>query len=134
MTKIVRPHPAGMALAGILLVMPSLAQAQELIADGPDLGWIGLGGMIACAIGIVFGILNRRSVTLHEKAERLENEVEERDDKIWALEERLAHLTALVDGQDDLVLREDAYGRTTHASAPSARSRARSLVRCSENR
>ena len=117
MTKIVRPRPAGMALAGILLVMPSLAQAQELIADGPDLGWIGLGGMIACAIGIVFGILNRRSVALHEKAERLENEVEERDDKIWALEERLAHLTALVDGQDDLVLREDAYGRTTHASA-----------------
>ena len=37
MTKIVRPRPAGMALAGILLVMPSLAQAQELIADGPDL-------------------------------------------------------------------------------------------------
>jgi signal transduction histidine kinase/CheY-like chemotaxis protein len=103
--------------SGAFALAPSFASAQELIADGPDLGWIGLGGMIACAIGIVFGILNRRSISLHEKAERLENEVEERDDKIWKLEERLAHLTALVDGQDDLVLREDAYGRTTHASA-----------------
>jgi signal transduction histidine kinase/CheY-like chemotaxis protein len=100
----------------LLSLVPSLAQAQELIPDGPELGWIGLGGMIACAIGIVFGVLNRRSISLHEKAERLEGEVEQRDDKIWALEERLAHLTALVDGQDDLVLREDAYGRTTHAS------------------
>ncbi len=87
----------------LLSLSPSLAQAQELIADGPELGWIGLGGMIACAIGIVFGILNRRSISLHEKAERLESEVEQRDDKIWALQERLAHLTALVDGQDDLV-------------------------------
>jgi signal transduction histidine kinase/CheY-like chemotaxis protein len=103
-------------VAAILLFASSLVQAQELIADGPDLGWIGLGGMIACAIGIVFGILNRRSISLHEKAERLEGEVEQRDDKIWALEERLAHLTALVDGQDDLVLREDEHGRTTHAS------------------
>lgn len=103
-------------LIAAISLAPSFASAQELIADGPDLGWIGLGGMIACAIGIVFGILNRRSVSLHEKAERLESEVEERDDKIWSLEERLAHLTALVDGQDDLVLREDAYGRTTHAS------------------
>ena len=105
------------SLIAAISLAPSFASAQELIADGPDLGWIGLGGMIACAIGIVFGILNRRSVSLHEKAERLESEVEERDDKIWKLEERLAHLTALVDGQDDLVLREDAYGRTTHASA-----------------
>ncbi|MBY0532425.1 MAG: response regulator [Xanthobacteraceae bacterium] len=103
--------------AMVLLFSASFASTQELIADGPDLGWIGLGGMIACAIGIVFGILNRRSVSLHEKADRLESEVEERDDKIWALEERLAHLTALVDGQDDLVLREDEYGRITHASA-----------------
>jgi PAS domain S-box-containing protein len=103
--------------AAIFLLGISFASAQELIADGPDLGWIGLGGMIACAIGIVFGILNRRSVTLHEKAARLETEVEERDDKIWALEEKLAHLTALVDSQDDLVLREDEHGRITHASA-----------------
>lgn len=117
MTKIARSCSPCSALAGLFLLVPSVAQAQELIADGPDLGWIGLGGMIACAIGIVFGILNRRSIALHEKTERLENEIEERDDKIWALEEKLAHLTALVDGQDDLVLREDAYGRTTHASA-----------------
>ena len=102
--------------AAILMFASSLASAQELISDGPDLGWIGLGGMIACAIGIVFGILNRRSISLREKTRRLESEVEERDDKIWALEESLAHLTALVDGQDDLVLREDEHGRTTHAS------------------
>jgi signal transduction histidine kinase/CheY-like chemotaxis protein len=117
MTKSVRRYFSCSLLFCVFALAPSLASAQELIADGPDLGWIGLGGMIACAIGIVFGVLNRRSISLHEKAERLEGEVEERDDKIWALEERLAHLTALVDGQDDLVLREDAYGRTTHASA-----------------
>ncbi len=110
-------RPFGIAaLSAAASLTTSLAHAQELISEGPDLGWIGLGGMIACAIGIVFGILNRRSISLHEKAERLESEVEARDDRIWALEERLAHLTALVDGQDDLVLREDEYGRTTHAS------------------
>lgn len=104
-------------LISAIALMPSAAFAQELVSDGPDLGWIGLGGMIACAIGIVFGILHRRSLALHEKVARLESEVEDRDDKVWALEERLSHLTALVDGQDDLVLREDAYGRLTHASA-----------------
>jgi signal transduction histidine kinase/CheY-like chemotaxis protein len=117
MTKSVRRYLTHPLLIAAFAFAPSVARAQELIADGPELGWIGLGGMIACAIGIVFGILNRRSISLHEKAARLENEVEERDDKIWALEEKLAHVTALVDGQDDLVLREDAYGRMTHASA-----------------
>jgi signal transduction histidine kinase/CheY-like chemotaxis protein len=116
MTNAVRPRFALLLSIAAFALVPSFAAAQELIADGPDLGWIGLGGMVACAIGIVFGILNRRSISLHEKTERLESEVEERDDKIWAIEERLAHLTALVDGQDDLVLREDAYGRATHAS------------------
>lgn len=117
MTNVFRRRFARLFLIALLTLAPTFASAQELIADGPDLGWIGLGGMIACAIGIVFGILNRRSISLHEKAQRLENEVEERDDKIWSLEERLAHLTALVDGQDDLVLREDEHGRVTHASA-----------------
>lgn len=116
MTNVFRRYLARPLIASALSLMPTLASAQELISDGPDLGWIGLGGMIACAIGIVFGILNRRSISLHEKADRLEREVEERDDKLWALEERLAHLTALVDGQDDLVVREDEHGRTTHAS------------------
>ena len=117
MTKAIRRQFTLPVLSGTAVLAPALAHAQELISDGPDLGWIGLGGMIACAIGIVFGILNRRALALREKMRRIENEVEERDDKIWALEERLAHLTALVDGQDDLVLREDAHGRITHASA-----------------
>lgn len=117
MTKSVRRRALILLIAGVFGLTPSLAVAQEIISDGPDLGWIGLGGMIACAIGIVFGILNRRSIGLHERVKRLESEIEDRDDKIWTLEERLAHLTALVDGQDDLVVREDAYGRTTHASA-----------------
>jgi PAS domain S-box-containing protein len=117
MTKAIRRQLTLPVLSGTAVLAPALAHAQELISDGPDLGWIGLGGMIACAIGIVFGILNRRALALREKMRRIENEVEERDDKIWALEERLAHLTALVDGQDDLVLREDEHGRITHASA-----------------
>jgi PAS domain S-box-containing protein len=116
MTNVFRRYLARSLVVSALSLAPTLASAQELISDGPDLGWIGLGGMIACAIGIVFGILNRRSLSLHEKADRLEREVEERDDKLWALEERLAHLTALVDGQDDLVVREDEHGRMTHAS------------------
>jgi PAS domain S-box-containing protein len=117
MAKSVRHHLATPLLVAITSLVPSAASAQDLIAENPDLGWIGLGGMIACAIGIVFGILNRRSISLHEKADRLEGEVEARDDKIWALEERLAHLSALVDGQDDYVIREDEYGRVTHASS-----------------
>ncbi|MBX3519987.1 MAG: response regulator [Xanthobacteraceae bacterium] len=106
-----------LSLAAGVSLMPTLASAQEMIGDGPELGWIGLGGMIACAIGIVFGVINRRAISLREKVSRLENEVETRDDKIWTLEERLAHLTALVDSQDDLVLREDEHGRVTYASA-----------------
>lgn len=118
MTKAFRRRLIRLATpAASLWLVPVPLSAQELIADGPDLGWIGLGGMIACAIGIVFGILNRRSLALHEKIERLEDEVESRDDRVWALEERLAHMTALVDGQDDYVIREDEYGRVTHASA-----------------
>lgn len=117
MTIFARRSFFALAVCAPLSLTPSLAAAQELMSDGPELGWIGLGGMIACAIGIVFGILNRRSISLHEKAERLEGEVEARDDKIWALQERLSHLTALVDGQDDFVIREDEYGRVTHASA-----------------
>jgi PAS domain S-box-containing protein len=114
-------YPILLAVSGAVAVLaPSAARAQELISSGPELGWIGLGGMIACAIGIVFGILNRRSIALREKALRLEGEVETRDDKIWALEERLAHLTALVDGQDDYVIREDEHGRVTHASSAMA--------------
>ncbi len=100
----------------LLITTLSPAQAQEIVADGPELGWIGLGGMIACAIGIVFGVLNRRSLSLREKAATLETEIEFRDDRIWSLEEQLAHLTALVDGQGDLVVREDEHGRATHAS------------------
>jgi PAS domain S-box-containing protein len=111
-------YPILLAVSGVAAALaPTGARAQELMSDGPELGWIGLGGMIACAIGIVFGVLNRRSIALREKAERLEGEVETRDDKIWALEERLAHLTALVDGQDDYVIREDEHGRVTHASS-----------------
>lgn len=116
MAKSARPRFRLWLTLAVFAFAPSVAQAQELIANGPDLGWIGLGGMIACAIGIVFGVLNRRAISLREKVERLEREIEERDDKIWSFEERLAHLTALVDGQDDLVLREDFYGRITHAS------------------
>lgn len=116
-----RPRHFGLAaLAGIAFLAPTAARGQELISGGPELGWIGLGGMIACAIGMVFGILNRRSIALREKAERLEGEVEARDDRIWALEERLAHLSAQVDGQDDYVVREDEYGRVTHASSAMA--------------
>jgi PAS domain S-box-containing protein len=103
-----------LALAAASASFP--AYAQELMADGPELGWIGLGGMIAGAIGIVFGILHRRSLTLRERTATLENELEARDDRIWSLEERLAHLTALVDGQGDFVVREDEHGRATHAS------------------
>ena len=43
--------------------------------------------------------------------------MDERDDRIWQLEERLAHATQLIDAQGDFVVREDQHGRVTHASA-----------------
>jgi signal transduction histidine kinase/DNA-binding response OmpR family regulator len=92
------------------------AFAQEAMRREPQLGWIGLGGMIAGLIGIVFGVLHRRSISLAERIHRLETDLEIRDDRIWSLEEKLARTTVLVDGQDDFVLREDAAGRVTHAS------------------
>ncbi|MCW5681979.1 MAG: response regulator [Xanthobacteraceae bacterium] len=103
------------SLAGTVL-LPAAAQAQELALSDSELGWLALGGMIAGAIGIVFGVLNRRSLALKEKVQRLESEIESRDDRIWTLEERNAHLTALADGQGDLVIREDEHGRITHAN------------------
>ena len=39
---------------------------------------------------------------------------------VWALEERLANANELVDAQGDVVLRQDADGRVTHASAAAA--------------
>lgn len=106
----------GLVLFGIVLTAADFASAQEMIAREPQLGWIGLGGMIAGMIGIVFGVLHRRSLALGERIARLENDIESRDDRVWALEEKLARTTVLVDGQDDFVLREDAAGRVTHAS------------------
>ena len=51
MTNAVRPRFALLFSIAAFALVPSFAAAQELIADGPDLGWIGLGGMVACANG-----------------------------------------------------------------------------------
>jgi signal transduction histidine kinase/CheY-like chemotaxis protein len=95
-------------------------QAQETdfnpIEDGP----VGFAGMLAGML--IFALIalynhQRRSRGMLERIVKLEAAIEARGDTIWALEERIARATELVDAQGDLVLREDAHGRLTHASA-----------------
>ncbi|HEX5777953.1 MAG TPA: ATP-binding protein [Xanthobacteraceae bacterium] len=103
----------------LLCLFPSIAQAQEAVLQSLEDGPIGLAGMLA---GLLFFALiglyhhNLRSRSTLARLGALETALEQRDDKIWQLEERLARATELVDAQGDLVLREDSHGRVTHAS------------------
>jgi len=99
---------------------PVMLYAQEVDPATLDSGPVGLAGMLAGLL--IFALValynhQKRSRSQTERVARLESALEARDDKIWALEERLARATEFVDAQGDLVLREDAEGRVTHASA-----------------
>jgi signal transduction histidine kinase/CheY-like chemotaxis protein len=99
---------------------PVALWAQEIDPARLDSGPVGLAGMLAGLL--IFALValynhQRRSRGLSERIAQLESALEVRDDKLWSLEERLARATEFVDAQGDLVLREDAQGRVTHASA-----------------
>jgi len=102
---------------------PVALWAQELDPARLDSGPVGLAGMLAGLL--IFALValynhQKRSRGLTERIAQLEAALEARDDKIWSLEERLARAAEFVDAQGDLVLREDAQGRVTHASAAAA--------------
>jgi signal transduction histidine kinase/CheY-like chemotaxis protein len=108
------------ALALLVLLPLVAARAQEAEIDPIESGPVGLAGMLAGLL--IFALIalynhQRRSRGQLDRIAALAAALEARDDTIWALEERIARATELVDAQGDLVLREDAHGRLTHASA-----------------
>lgn len=110
---------AGIAALGVLLSIVA-ARAQEAPVDPLDNGSVGLAGMLAGLL--IFALValynhERRARGDAGKIAQLEAAIEARDDRIWSLEERLSRANELVDAQGDFVLREDAHGRVTHASA-----------------
>jgi PAS domain S-box-containing protein len=96
------------------------AHAQEVEPNNLENGPIGLAGMLAGLL--IFALIalynhNRASRGLTSRIGELEAALEARDDRIWSLEEKLARAAEFSDAQGDFVLREDAHGRVTHASA-----------------
>ncbi len=113
------------ALAFACLQFSGESRAQETAPMGPfdAIGDLGFAGMLAGLLVFAIAALWNHHRTLGNSSERvtaLEAAIEARDDKIWALEERLANANELVDAQGDVVLRQDADGRVTHASAAAA--------------
>jgi signal transduction histidine kinase/CheY-like chemotaxis protein len=113
------------ALAFACLQFSSEARAQEAAPISPfdAIGDLGLAGMLAGLL--VFALValwnhHRTKGNSGERVAALEAALEARDDKIWALEERLANANEFVDAQGDVVLRQDADGRVTHASVAAA--------------
>jgi hypothetical protein len=110
----------GVTFAGLLPLVP--AHAQEALINPVENGPVGLAGMLAGLL--IFALIalynhQRRSRGLAQRISALEAALEARDDNIWALEERIARATELVDAQGDLVLREDAHGwRSPKRSRP----------------
>jgi signal transduction histidine kinase/CheY-like chemotaxis protein len=108
------------AVTFVVLLPVVAARAQDAEINPVENGPVGLAGMLAGLL--IFALIalynhQRRSRDLTARIAALEASIEARDDTIWALEERIARATELVDAQGDLVLREDAHGRLTHASA-----------------
>ena len=105
----------------VACAMPLAAQAQEALVEMAENGPVSLSGMLAGLLIFALIALYNHQGRARSSAARigeLEAAIEARDDRIWSLEERLARAAALVDAQGDFVLREDAQGRVTHASAP----------------
>jgi signal transduction histidine kinase/DNA-binding response OmpR family regulator len=105
----------------VACAMPLASQAQEARVEMAENGPVSLAGMLAGLLIFALIALYNHQGRARSSAARigeLEAAIEARDDRIWSLEERLARAAALVDAQGDFVLREDAQGRVTHASAP----------------
>ena len=108
---------AGSALA--LLQFGGDAGALEGPLNPAESGDIGFAGMLAGLLVVALATLalrHRRANTQSERLAKLEALLEQRDDRIWALEESLVRTTKLADAQGELVVREDEAGRVTYAS------------------
>ncbi len=84
-----------------------------------DTGQNGFAGMFAGLLVVALAALGyryRRYEAMKRHIAKLEAQLEERDDKIWMLEEKLARANQLADAQGDIVIREDAEGLVTHVS------------------
>lgn len=107
------------AFTAILFQFADAVRAQDAGFNPAEDGGIGLAGMLAGLLVIALAALavrHRRHETLSERVAKLEGAIEERDDRIWSLEEQLIRTNKFADAQGDLVVREDALGRVTHAS------------------
>jgi signal transduction histidine kinase/CheY-like chemotaxis protein len=107
------------AFVAILLQLVNVVQAQEHLLDPRDTGEIGFAGMLAGLLMISLATLalrHRHVGSMSDRVAKLEATIEERDDRIWALEEQLNRTNQFANAQGDLVVREDALGRITHAS------------------
>jgi signal transduction histidine kinase/DNA-binding response OmpR family regulator len=108
---------AGFAV--VLLQFGGDAAAQERALNPAESGDIGFAGMLAGLLVVALATLalrHRRSTSLADRIANFEQQLEQRDDRIWALEEALVRTTKLADAQGDLVVREDEAGRVTYAS------------------
>jgi signal transduction histidine kinase/DNA-binding response OmpR family regulator len=106
-------------LALVLLQFGGNAGAQEGSLNPAESGGVGFAGMLAGLLVVALATLalrHRRSNTQTERLAKLEALSEQRDDRIWALEESLVRTTKLADAQGELVVREDEAGRVTYAS------------------
>jgi signal transduction histidine kinase/CheY-like chemotaxis protein len=95
------------------------ALAQDNVPGQIDTGQNGFAGMFAGLLVVALAALGyryRRYEAMKRHIAKLEAQLEERDDKIWMLEEKLARANQLADAQGDIVIREDAEGLVTHAS------------------
>jgi PAS domain S-box-containing protein len=112
---------AVIAIALFTLALPLLsARAQEAAREAVESGPVGLAGMLAGLL--IFALValynhHRRARDFYSRIAELEAALEASDDRLWSLQERLARANELVDAQGDLVIRQDAAGRVTHASA-----------------
>lgn len=109
--------PAAAAL--VLLSYAAHAQDAAPVLDQIESGRIGFAGMLAGLLVIALATLalrHRRALSLDSRLKKLEAALEDRDDKIWMLEEQLARTQKLADAQGDLVVREDARGIVSHVS------------------
>jgi PAS domain S-box-containing protein len=104
-------------IAAPLSILPAAHASEVQPYEGSEVSLAGmLAGLLIFALVALYN--HQRAQRSHKaRIQELEKTLEARDDRIWALEERLARATELVDAQGDLVVREDESGRVTHVSA-----------------
>src|SRR6185295_8188375 len=107
------------AFTAIFLQFVGAVGAQDAAFNPVESGGTGFAGMLAGLLVIALATLalrHGRAVSMNERLAKIEAALEERDDRIWSLEEQLIRTNKFADAQGDLVVREDALGRVTHAS------------------